>query len=136
MHRSNFSRGNRMEYEKDKYNNKQNLMYKECLYGLKTYKSNELYDMHALQKKEIVKKNKQTQIVLNFVKQKKIIKITNIIFSSMFPNSQIVEALIQDDKPVQRHFCDMTFRDLNISKEEIIEILIKNNILPKNFNEL
>lgn len=123
------------KYEKDPYTKRQNRLYKECLYGLSIYKGEELFSLSVHEKTLIKNNNEKTQRLLNLFKQQVIIHYSNLFFNKYFPDSRITRDLLSDDncKPKTNVACKFTFADLDITKEDIIEILIANNVLPKDF---
>ena len=54
----------------------------------------------------------------------------------MFPNSPITQFLLSETETDDKFKNTLTFKDLNISKEQIISIFMSEGILPKNFLSL
>ncbi len=122
-------------FEKDPYNKVQNFLYNRALHGLSMYSKEEIAEMHWEKKKKILKYQRKTQKVLNLWKQEITNGIANEIFIRLFPTMEITKSLvnfygIQAD---EEHVNILTFKDLNIKKENIIDKLISSKILPKNF---
>ena len=125
-----------MQYEQDKYSVYQNYLYKRALYGLDSLTEKELTTMCSKKKQRILNVYKKAQIVLNTFKQKITIVYTNSIFQKFFPNSNLTKCLLENIDIDKKFKNTLTFKDLNISKDDIIRIFIIEGILPKNFLNL
>lgn len=125
-----------MEYEVDAYSQYQNYLYKRALYGLTTLTPNELATMCSKKKQRINKVYLRTQNVLNIYKQKLTNAYTNQLFKNFFPNSPLTNFLLESNVVDPQFKNTLTFKDLKISKEDIISVLIEEGILPKNFHEI
>lgn len=125
-----------MKYEVDSYNNYQNYLYKRALYGLKAIDEKELVTMCSKKKQRINKVYTKGQMVINLYKQKLTNAYSNLFFKTFFPNSGITDFLLGINELDSNFKNTLTFKDLNISKEDIITIFIEEGILPKNFMEL
>lgn len=125
-----------MQYEQDKYSIYQNYLYKRALYGLDALNQEELVTMCNKKKQRIVNVYKRAQVVLNTFKQKLTIKYSNSIFNTLFPNSNLTKELVNLDETDEKFKNTLTFKDLNIDKDQIISIFIAEGILPKNFLSL
>lgn len=132
------SQGKRyMNYEVDPFNQYQNFLYKRAMFGLKVYTPEELAVMKKEKRARINKVHRKTQRILNIYKQEIVNKLTNNIFLRYFPNSPITKALIGE-----QHFTDSEYvntldlKTLGITKEHIVNVLIREKILPKNFYDL
>jgi len=125
-------------YERDEFNSYQNFLYKRVLFGLSVYEKDELTVMHWDKKNRINKVHKHAQKVMNIWKQQIINNITNSFLTTYFGNSSFVKDLITnhgnttDDKFVNI----IEFKNLGISKKDIINKLIIEKILPHNFYKL
>ena len=125
-----------MNYESDEYSQYQNYLYKRALYGLDALSQDELAATCSKKKQRIINVYKRAQSVLNIEKQKATINYTNVIFKSLFPNSKLTESLIECSEIDEKFKNTLTFKDLNISKRQIVTIFITEGILPKNFLSL
>lgn len=125
-----------VEFEKDPFTEYQNFLYKRALFGLKMYTQDEIKAMHWQKRDRIKKVHKRTQDVLNLWKQQIMIEKTNKLFEIFFPDSPITSALLtySDVDPAFRNMLD--FKTLGITKEDIVNKLCQENILPHNFAEL
>lgn len=126
-----------ISYEAGPFNEYQNFLYKRALMGLKIYSPEELSSMKEDKKARIKKIYSKTQKVLNVYKQEVVNRLTNNIFTKLFPTSPVTQALVNELTFTDSDFVNtLNFKVLNISKSDIIEQLINNRILPKNFYEL
>ena len=125
-----------MQYEQDKYSVYQNYLYKRALYGLDALTQQELATMCSKKKQRIINVYKRSQIILNKFKQELTIKYTNLLFKTLFPKSPITDALLSLSETDEKFKNTLTFKDLNISKDQIITIFITEGVLPKNFLSL
>jgi len=125
-----------MSYEQDKYSVYQNYLYKRALYGLDALTEKELATMCGKKKQRILNVYKRAQTVLNVLKQKITIDYTNSIFLKLFPESKLTQSLLECTEVDEKFKNCLTFKDLNIGKDDIIRIFISEGILPKNFLSL
>lgn len=125
-----------MEYEVDSYTNYQNYLYKRALYGLNVLTEHELASMCTKKKQRINKVYVKGQNVINIYKQKLTNAYSNLLLKTLFPNSPITEFFIGNATTDINFKNTLTFKDLNISKEDIINLFIEEGVLPKNFKEL
>lgn len=124
------------QYLFDGYSQYQNYLYKRALYGLDSLDEKELVTMCSKKRQRIVNVYKRAQIIVNKLKQEITIQQSNFIFKTLFPNSPITEFLLSETETDEKFKNTLTFKDLNISKEDIITIFIAEGILPKNFLSL
>jgi hypothetical protein len=120
-------------YEKDKYSEYQNYLYKRAIYGLNALNEEELATMCSKKKQRIVNVYKKAQVVINKLKQQATIQHSNFVFQSLFPESPITAFLLADTEVDEKMINKLTFKDLKIKKEQIIAIFISEGVLPKNF---
>lgn len=125
-----------MQYETDGYSQYQNYLYKRALYGLDSLSENELATMCSKKKQRVINVYKRAQVTLNMFKQKVTIAQSNFIFKTLFPNSPITSFLLTDNEVDEKFKNTLTFKDLGITKDQIITIFISEGILPKNFLSL
>ena len=125
-----------MQYEQDKYSKYQNYLYKRALYGLSSIEKDELEKMCESKKHRIRTVHRRAQGVLNIAKQKVTIAHTNDIFQYFFPNSKLIKQLAELTDTDENFRNSLTFKDLLLTKDDIISIFIENGILPKNFLSL
>lgn len=124
------------ELEKDPFNAQQNFLYKRALFGLKMYTEDEVAAMHADKKKRIIKVYTRAQRVLNLYKQHLVNEKTNRLMSLFFPNSPITKEFEQHNYVDPKFVNTISFKDLGVSKRQIVDRLISEKILPVNFYNL
>jgi len=126
-------------YEQDPYNSRQNFLYKRALIGVGVYDKKEIDEMSNEKLKRINKIHRKTQVILNLWKQEMMISKTNQMLSKVFGDFKyafIVQEIVEN-KTIDKDFiCTLSFKDLGITKSDIINRLILEKILPKNFHEL
>lgn len=125
-----------MEYEKDNYNNYQNHLYKRALYGLSAFTQYELATMCSKKKQRVNKVYLKSQNVLNLYKQKLTNAYSNFIFKTLFPESPFTQLFIETSETDVKFKNTLSFKDLGITKDQIINLFISEGILPKNFHSL
>ena len=130
------SKNTTMKYEVDSYSPYQNYLYKRALFGLNSLTEIEINTICNKKKQRINNVYKRAQIVLNNFKQQVTINYSNFIFKTLFPNSPITDFLITEVETDEKFINTLNFKDLNISKDDIITIFIQEGILPKNFLSL
>lgn len=118
-------------------NNHQTMLYNRALYGLAFYTQEEIEVMHWEKRRRIIKVHKRAQAVLNIWKQELTNKITTAFFSVLFPKRDITVYLENTADQTDEEFINkLSFKDLGITKTQIIMKLIEVGILPPNFYEL
>lgn len=125
-----------MKYETDRYSQYQNYLYKRALYGLSALSEQELATMCSKKRQRVFNVYKRAQDVLNAFKQQVTIAKTNALFEALFPKSPITKFLLSETGLDEKFKNTLTFKDLGISKDQIISIFIQEGILPKNFLSL
>ena len=114
----------------------QNELYKRCLMGLDFYTPQELYTMNSAKKNKIFNKHKSVQTLLNLWKQEISIEKTNSWLAVMFPKSTLISEICSD-KTISKKFTNtLSFKELGLTRDVVIDKLICNNMLPKNFASL
>ena len=130
----------KVQFEKDPYSAYQNFLYRRAINGLDIYTAYEIQDMDRGTHDRIIAHFNKTQLVLNKWKQKIIIDMSVEFFKRTFPTQthtcEFVEALKKPCKPDPFLKNSLTFKDLGITKEMIIEKLILSSLLPSNFHTL
>jgi hypothetical protein len=127
-----------VQFEKDPFNAYQNFLYKRAMFGLSVYGEEELSKMHWDKKKRIQKVHTRCQEMLNVWKQELANNRVNKMLSSLFWHSSLVKDMLDkfalDTDP--NYISNLEFKDLGISKQEIVAKLIQEKILPYNFYQL
>ncbi len=130
-------RGNTyMEYEKDNYNDYQNHLYKRALHGLSAFTQEELATMCSKKKQRVSKVYMKGQSIINLYKQKLTNAYSNFIFKTLFPESPLTQFFVETEETDAEFKNTLTFKQLGITKDQIVGIFITEGILPKNFHEL
>jgi len=130
-------RGNTyMEYEKDNYNDYQNHLYKRALHGLNAFTQQELATMCSKKKQRVSKVYMKGQSIINLYKQKLTNAYSNFIFKTLFPESPLTQFFVETEETDPEFKNTLTFKDLGITKDQIVGIFIAEGILPKNFHNL
>jgi hypothetical protein len=125
-----------IQYEQDKYSIYQNYLYKRAIYGLGSLSEQELATICSKKKQRINNVYKRAQTVLNTLKQKLTITYSHEIFHCLFPNSKMTHDILNYSEIDEKYKNTLTFKDLKVSKDDIISIFIAEGILPKNFLSL
>ena len=125
-------------YEQDPYNSRQNFLYKRALNGVGVYDKKEIDEMSNEKLKRINKIHRKTQVILNLWKQEMLISKSNKMITLLFGDVKYgLLKEIKDNKAIDKDFiCTLSFKDLGITKSDVINRLIVEKILPKNFHEL
>lgn len=119
-----------------RYTRYQNFLYQRALYGLKVYTEEELIVMNKQKRKRIQSVHQRAQQVINLWKQTKLITFGKVIFS-MFPNSKLAKDILATyNEPDPTFVCTISFKDLGITKEDIITKFLETGLLPRNFHAL
>lgn len=107
--------------------------------GLRSLDEEESIKMSHREKALIKENFIKTRHIMNLLKQEVCIELTNHIFTALFPKTQITKELtgkFTEEKDSNFRFEILTMKDLKIERVTIIDRLIKEGILPKNFYEL
>lgn len=126
-----------LNYGAPVYSKKQNELYNRALVGLKAYTPEELYVMNSTKKNKIKRVHKRAQKILNNFKNRRMMALLEKSIDIIIPNlkqNSFLHKLIS--KPDLTAFNNMKFHQLEIDKEQIIDLWIRNNILPANFFSL
>lgn len=125
-----------IQYEVDQYSSYQNYLYKRALYGISAIPEQELATMCSKKRKRIERVYLRGQQVINLHKQKLTNQITNLLFERLFPQSPIAQFFMSHTDTDEKFKNTLNFKDLNITKDDIICIFIEEGVLPKNFMEI
>ena len=125
-------------YEQDPYNSRQNFLYKRALIGISVYGEKEISEMSNEKLKRVNKIHRKTQVILNLWKQELLISKSNRIIKDKFPDMKygIIKEIFSYNAIDKDFVCTLSFKDLGITKAQVINRLIVEKILPKNFHEL
>jgi hypothetical protein len=111
----------------------QTKLYNEVMIGLNYYSGPDKYKLSEKKKKAIHYRFKKAQSVLNLWKQNIMIGYTNYLFEKYDAKFMID---LCEAEPTNNFDCRLTFQELNVTRTDIIKLLIGNNLLPSNFAEL
>jgi hypothetical protein len=125
-----------MQYEQDGYSSYQNHLYKRAIYGLGAFSQEELAKLCSKKKQRINNVFLKGQRVINLYKQRLSVYYSNLIFNKLFPNSPVTQYLLNNVELDPEFKNTLTFKDLKISKDDIIAIFIEEGVLPKNFHSI
>ena len=133
-----FSSNHFMKYEMDEFNSYQNKLYKEVLFGISNLSQEEIKKLSYKEQNRIVKLNRKAQSILNIWKQELCNNVVNSLFKKLFPKSNLTKELTEDfGNIVDSNYKNfLTFKQLGVSKKDIVHKLISHDVLPKNFFEL
>jgi len=125
-------------FEKDPYNKYQNFLYNRALKGLSVYSEEELKTMSYDKRNRIRRVHKRAQHVLNIWKQEIVNKMTNNFFTDIFPDTEFTKMLTNKygNTTDPRFINTLSFKLLKISKVQIIDKLISERVLPRDFKTL
>jgi hypothetical protein len=129
---------NKVQFEKDPFNSYQNFLYKRALFGLSVYQKEELEKMHWDKKRRIEKVHERAQKVLNLWKQEMTNQWLGTILSTVFHHSSFVKELNEKfgSETDEQYISKVDFKSLGVSKQQVVEKLIQEKILPANFYQL
>jgi hypothetical protein len=129
---------NKVQFERDPFNSYQNFLYKRALFGLSVYQKEELEKMHWDKKRRIEKVHERAQKVLNLWKQEMTNQWLGTILSTVFHHSSFVKELNEKfgSETDEQYISKVDFKSLGVSKQQVVEKLIQEKILPANFYQL
>lgn len=134
-----------LPHDSGMYNEHQDILLHRALLGLSVYEKTEVKAMHWEKRRRIKRVHTRTTDILNIWKQELIIKYTSPIFDFMIwlvedkecPEYKALLTTIRDCKDTDPEMENpFTFRELGITKDQIVDKLIEHRILPKHFREL
>lgn len=125
-------------FERDAFNAYQNFLYKRALFGLGVYDKEEVGRMRPEKKARIQKVHARCQHVLNIWKQELCNDFTNRLLASLFPKRELAQLFFvkHKDSTDAGFLCTLNFKDLGISKKQVVDKLILEGVLPKDFYSL
>lgn len=123
------------EIEKPVFNEKQQRIYSEALYGLTIYPDSMVQKMPKNIVVKIATRAEIVQRVINRWKQEIVNDKVDSLLLALFPKSPIVKQMVNipADDSVK---CKMSFKDVGLNQEKIAKKLVSLNLLPQNFFEL
>jgi hypothetical protein len=124
------------DFEQDKYNTYQNYLYKRALYGIDSLSVDELNTMCSKKRSRVVNVYNRAQLVVNNYKHRVTKQLTDKLLLSLFPNSSLISELNSYEDMDANYKNTLTFKDLCIHKDQLVELFMLEGILPKNFLSL
>ena len=124
------------DFEQDKYTTYQNYLYKRALYGIDSLSLEELNTMCGKKKSRILNVYNRAQLVVNNYKHRVTKQLTDKLLLSLFPNSSLISELNSYEDMDANYKNTLTFKDLCIHKDQLVELFMLEGILPKNFLSL
>lgn len=124
------------DFEQDKYSTYQNYLYKRALYGIDSLSLEELNSMCGKKKSRILNVYNRAQLVVNNYKHRVTKQLTDKLLVSLFPNSSLISELNNYEDMDANYKNTLTFKDLCIHKDQLVELFMLEGILPKNFLSL
>ena len=126
---------NYQEIEKPMFNQKQQKMYSEALYGLSIYPESMVSKMPKKILMKIITRCETVQRVINRWKQEIVNDKVDLFLTTTFPKSPVVKQMvgIEADDTVR---CNFSLKELGLNQEKIAEKLVSLNLLPVNFFDL
>lgn len=134
----NNNRGQRYgKVQQESLNDYQNFLYNRALFGLSVYSQEEIREMRKDKRQRIMKVNRRARQILNLWKQEIVSSWSNQLFLALFPNAPITQTLVEMTNDTDPEYVNnMSFRDLRITKAQIISKLVAEKILPSDFYTL
>lgn len=131
-------KANRSIYERDAFNMYQNFLYKRAMFGLGVYAKEELLTMNADKKKRIQKVHSRCQHIINIWKQQMCNEFTNKLLESLFPKRELAQLFfVKNKNTTDAGFMNtLNFKDMGVSKKQVVDKLILEGVLPKDFYSL
>lgn len=118
-------------------NNYQIFLYNRVLFGLSVYSQEEIKEMHWEKRKRIIKVHKRAKELLNVWKQQIVNSWSTAFFQAIFPKTEFTEYFVKTAADTDKDYSPkISFKELSITKKQIIEKLIQEGILPANFYQL
>lgn len=119
-------------------NPNQKMLFHICLYGIKACSKEDLSQMSFAHKHKIQKKYDRAFVAINRLKQEHVNNWTNAFMKHYFPKTECTKVFVEKygDAIDFNKKCEISFKDLDISREQVIERLIESKILPANFYQI
>lgn len=123
------------EFEKPVFNQRQQKMYLEAMYGIKVHPDALVQTMPKRVLMKIITRAVLVQKALNKWKQEIVNQRVDNLFMKLFPESPIVKQLIGIESN-DTIICKISNKDLGLNERLIAQKLVSLNLLPQNFFEL
>lgn len=110
---------------------KQNYLFKRALYGLRGVPNHIIINMTPEEKQIVYNQYKKTRELLNQWKKDIYNNTSHRLFGNLIQNSKFAKDLLTTDNYEEVE--ELSLTDFGISKTQLIQKLVDNEILPKNF---
>jgi hypothetical protein len=124
------------EIEQPTFNNRQQKMYSEALYGLTMYSEQEIKKIPRPVLLKIVARSKAVQTLINRWKQEISNSSLDDLLIKIFPKSPIIKQFTSVKGYDDTIKNNMSFKDLGLNQKTIAIKLVEVGLLPKNFFNL
>jgi hypothetical protein len=124
--------------EEVKLSPKQKDLYSKVMYGFKAYTKEEIATMSERKKINVTVTYTKAQRMLRNWKQDLTFSFIDRLLLAMFPKSPVVKQMSQIDGHLDNiaKEDEISFKDLGISQQQIVNKLLEFGLLPKNFYDL
>jgi hypothetical protein len=124
-----------LKTEESVFNNKQQKMYLEALYGLSIYPEEVIRKMPTTVVTKIISRCQIVQKTINRWKQEIVNEKVDNLLLALFPKSPVIKSIIgiEPDDFVK---CKFSSKEVGLNQEKIAKRLISLNLLPVNFFDL
>lgn len=111
-------------------------MYKQLIYGLKSYTAFELSKLSEETQRSIIYNNEWTWRIINRLKQEKLNKKVRHVLHSVFPDLYANETTKILTEEIYDNQFEVKLKEITLQNGEIIDTLIAKHLLPKSFYNL
>ena len=117
---------------------KQKDLYSKVVYGFKAYTKEEIAAMSERKKMNVTVTYTKAQRILRNWKQDITFSFIDKLLVALFPKSPIVSQMCSTEGHLEDYSKEdeISFKDLGINQQKIIDKLLEFELLPKNFYEL
>lgn len=111
-------------------------LFQKVVYGLSAYTKEEITSMSKYKKHQVIVSYTKAQRILNRWKQEIVNETIDTLFLRMFPKSKTAKQMVSEKGYDDNLECTISFKDLGISKKQVVNKLIEFGLLPENFFNL
>jgi hypothetical protein len=113
------------------------MLYNRALYGVEAYTKEERLKLNVLKRKRITKVHRKAINVLNVWKQQLVNVFTTNFFEQFFPKTEFTKEFKDLNADTDSELIiSISFESLGITREQVIDKLMREGLLPKNFYNL
>lgn len=124
------------EIEKPVFNEKQQKMYSEALYGLNIYSEEQIKKMPKSVVMKIAQRCQAVQMIINRWKQEIVNDRVDGFLLKLFPKSPVVKQITSVKGYDDSIKSTIPFKDLQLNQQKIAQKLVSLRLLPENFFQL